>query len=142
VLFGQRGLDGRLLIGELVLPPRGLMLGVNLLGTGYDVAACGGAIAIATHAGVPPDGGTVTAGACYITTLQPREAGRPEPPPPSEAVSPSSEESSRMACNNDDPLWVIPTNTAPEAFPSLERSKRPKRLATNSRLPKKKFCLG
>jgi hypothetical protein len=55
---------------------------------------------------------------------------------PLEAVLPSSVESLRMVCSDNDPLWAIPTNTTLESFPLVKRHSLPKRLAMNYMLPK------
>jgi hypothetical protein len=43
--------------------------------------------------------------------------GEPELSPSLEPESPSLGDSSRMACNDGDPLWVMPPNTALELAP-------------------------
>jgi hypothetical protein len=81
-------------------------------------------------------GGVVVMGIVGVTTLHPQGLEIPELPPPPEAMSPSSEDSSRMVCRYGNPLCTIPMNMAPESFPSGERLRSPKRSVMNSRMPK------
>jgi hypothetical protein len=64
--------------------------------------------------GVSSSDGVVALGIVGVTTLHPRGLREQEPPPLPEAMSPSSEESSRMVCRDGDPLCAILTNMAPE----------------------------
>jgi hypothetical protein len=65
-----------------------------------------------------------------------REAGRSELPSPLEAVWNSSVESSIVARNYGDPLWVVPTKIALELLPLGERLMLSKQSVMNSRVPK------
>jgi hypothetical protein len=80
-------------------------------------------------------GGVVVMGAIRVTTLHPRGLRSPELPPLPEAMPPSSKDSSWMVWTEGDPLFIIPTNTVPESFPSGERLRLLRRWAVNSRFP-------
>jgi hypothetical protein len=80
--------------------------------------------------------GVVVMGAGSAPVLCLPEVGRPELPSPLEAFYNSSVESSVMAYNDGDPLWVVPTKIAPKSLPMGERLRPSKQSAMNSRLPK------
>jgi hypothetical protein len=49
--------------------------------------------------------------------VAPLKAGGPKLAPAPDVVPFSSEDSSRVMCREGDPLWIIPTNMAPESRP-------------------------
>jgi hypothetical protein len=63
-----------------------------------------GTVTMVRGIGVPSSGGVVVMGTIGVTTLHPREMGKPELPPPLEDVLPSSVDFSRIVCSEDDPL--------------------------------------
>jgi hypothetical protein len=71
--------------------------------------------------GVSSDSGVVTMGMAELTTLHSQRIGKTELSPSLEAKSSLLDDSSRMACNDGDPLWTMPMNTVPESFPSSDR---------------------
>jgi hypothetical protein len=103
---------------------------------GCGVAVRSGVVGMVRSTGVLSDDGVVAMGTIGVTTLHPRGPGRPELPPPPEAVSPLLYDSSRMMCRDGDPLCTIPMNTMPESFPSGERLGLPKRSTVNFKLSK------
>jgi hypothetical protein len=68
--------------------------------------------------------------------IAPSGAGGPELLPVPDVAPSSLEDSSGVVHREGDPLWIIPTKMASESHPKGERLQWPKRLATNSRLPK------
>jgi hypothetical protein len=72
--------------------------------SGCDTVIHSGTDRMVRGTGVSSSGGVVTMGTVRVTTLHPREMGRPKLPPLLEAVSPSSVDSSRMVCSDGDPL--------------------------------------
>jgi hypothetical protein len=60
-------------------------------------------------------------GMAEVTMLHSRGIGKSELSPLIKVESSSLGNSLRMACNDGDPLWAMPTNTAPELFPSSNR---------------------
>jgi hypothetical protein len=80
--------------------------------------------------------GVVAIGTGGVTTLHPREMGKPELSPSLEAESSSLVDSSRMACSDGDSLCAIPINMVHKSFPSVEKLRLSKRSMTNSRFPK------
>jgi hypothetical protein len=75
-------------------------------------------------------------GMAEVTTLHALETGKPELSPSFKAESSSLGNSSRMACNNGDPLRAMPLTTAPESSPLGDRFKLLKWSAMNSRSSK------
>jgi hypothetical protein len=72
--------------------------------SGCGAAVHSGTIGMVRGAGVPSGCGVVMMGTVGVTTLHPREMGKSDLPPPTEAVSPSSVDSSRMICRGGNPL--------------------------------------
>jgi hypothetical protein len=73
------------------------------------VSGCGtvvrsGTVGMVRSTGVPSGNGVVVMGMAGITTLQLREMGKLELPPPLEAELSSPVDSSRMVCSDGDPL--------------------------------------
>jgi hypothetical protein len=86
------------------------------------IASCGVAVRSETFrmvrsAGVFFGGGVVVMGTIRFTMLHPQGPENLKLPPPLEAASPSSEDSSRTVCKDGGPLCTIPTNTTSESFP-------------------------
>jgi hypothetical protein len=73
---------------------------------------------------VSSGGGIVMMAMADITVLHTLDRGEPELSPSLETESSSLGDSSRMACNNGDPLWVMPLNTASESAPLLVANSR------------------
>jgi hypothetical protein len=65
---------------------------------------CSGTIGMIRGTRMPSDGGVVVMGMVGVTTLHPQETGKMELPPPLEAVSSPSVDSSRIVCSDGDPL--------------------------------------
>jgi hypothetical protein len=57
-------------------------------------------------------------GMTEVTMLHSRGIGKLELSPSLEAETSSLGDSSRMSCSDGNLLWTMPTNTAPESFPS------------------------
>jgi hypothetical protein len=72
-------------------------------------------------------------GVADTTVLHALGRGEPELSPSLKTLSSSVGDSSRMACSNDNPLWVMPLNIAPESPPSGDRLKVSKQSVINSR---------
>jgi hypothetical protein len=72
-------------------------------------------------------------GAVDITVLHTLGRGEPELSPSLEAESSALGDSSRMACNSDDPLQAMPLTTVPESPPSGNGLKLLERSTINSR---------
>jgi hypothetical protein len=66
---------------------------------------------------VSADGGTVVMGMAEITTLHALWKGKLELSPSLEDESSSQGDSSRMACSDGDPVWVMPQTTSTESSP-------------------------
>jgi hypothetical protein len=79
---------------------------------GWGAAVHSGTVGMVKSTEVLSGDGVVEIGIVGVTTLHPREPGKPEPPP-LEAVLPSSKDSSRMVCRDGDPLCTIPMNMVP-----------------------------
>jgi hypothetical protein len=105
--------------------------------SGYGAMVCSGTAEMVRGTKVPSDGGVVVMGTVGVTMFHPQEMGKPELPPPLEAVLPSLVDSSRMICSDGDLMRTIPMNMTPESFRSRERLRLPKRSAMNSKLLKR-----
>jgi hypothetical protein len=73
---------------------------------------------------VSSSGGVVMTGVATITVLHAIGRGELELSPLLETKSSSLDNSSRMACNDGDPLRVMPLNIAPESAPLLVSNSR------------------
>jgi hypothetical protein len=100
------------------------------------MGVCGGTIIMVIVVVASFGHGVVAVGAGGALVLFLQEVGWTKLPSLLEAMWNSSVESSIMARNNGDPLWVVPMKTMPKSLPLGERLKLPNQSAMNSRLPK------
>jgi hypothetical protein len=80
------------------------------------VVRCGH-VGVVWNIGVSSVGNVVVRGVMGIIVLQTLKRGEPELSPSLEAESSSLGDSSRMACNDGDLLWVMPLNPHVEVSP-------------------------
>jgi hypothetical protein len=115
---------------------RSSWLVVSRVGRGVGVVVHCGIAGMVCGTELSSNGGIVAMGMTKITALHALWIGKPELSPSLEAELSSLGNSSRMACNDDDPLWAMPPTTAPESSPSGDGLKLLEWSAVNSRSSK------